>query len=380
LYDNRIADISPLAGLANLEDLDLAWNEISDISPLAGLGNLEYLDLDENEISDISPLAGLANLEDLDLSWNEISDISPLAGLANLTWLRLDENQIAEIAALSQMRNLRMLCLHGNPLNRAAYCLYLPLIGTNNRSLEDLFYDSDPDPLTGDCDGNCRVEFADFAVFASCWLQGAWLWLDCTAADLDRTGRVEMNDLSLLGHQWLRTSYERIYFFGLDEDPGWAAEGQWAFGRPSGQGAVYFGNPDPNSGYTGANVYGVNLDGDYDATVAAGPYYLTAGPFDCTGYHNVHLRFRRWLNADFGDYVRVEVEVSNSGSNWQSLWQNPDGLETTDEQWQLVGYDISQTADGQPAVYIRWSYRILDRRAWPYSGWNIDDIELWGSP
>ena len=40
-------------------------------------------------------------------------------------------------------------------------------------------------------------------------------------------------------------------------------------------------------------------------------------------------------------------------------------------------YDISATADGQPTVYIRWGYEVNDE-AYSYSGWNIDDIQLWG--
>ena len=40
-YKNQISDISPLAGLTNLEDLKLSEKQISDISPLSGLKNLK---------------------------------------------------------------------------------------------------------------------------------------------------------------------------------------------------------------------------------------------------------------------------------------------------------------------------------------------------
>jgi hypothetical protein len=39
---------------------------------------------------------------------------------------------------------------------------------------------------------------------------------------------------------------------------------------------------------------------------------------------------------------------------------------------------VSGTSDNEATVYFRWSYEILDDRAYPYSGWNIDDIELLG--
>ncbi|MHC4619906.1 MAG: hypothetical protein ACYTEQ_19340 [Planctomycetota bacterium] len=31
-------------------------------------------------------------------------------------------------------------------------------------------------------------------------------------------------------------------------------------------------------------------------------------------------------------------------------------------------------AFGQPTIYVRWSYAVIQERAYPYSGWNIDDI------
>jgi internalin A len=40
-YGNEITDISPLAGLTNLTEINLGYNGITDISPLAGLTNLD---------------------------------------------------------------------------------------------------------------------------------------------------------------------------------------------------------------------------------------------------------------------------------------------------------------------------------------------------
>ena len=69
----------------------LDQNELADISPLADLFAVEELDLSDNQISDVSPLAELLWLGDyshvrqsgrdavLDLSGNLIEDLSPLA-------------------------------------------------------------------------------------------------------------------------------------------------------------------------------------------------------------------------------------------------------------------------------------------------------------
>jgi len=78
--------------------------------------------------------------------------------------------------------------------------------------------------------------------------------------------------------------------------------------------------------------------------------------------------------------VANTLEVSNDGQTWQIIWQSQDGQLLADSKWQVVNYDISSIADGQPAVYVRWSYEIASDRALDYSGWNIDDIELRAVP
>ena len=53
-----------------------------------------------------------------------------------------------------------------------------------------------------------------------------------------------------------------VHDFPMNTNPGWATQGQWAFGAPAGVG-VGTHPPDPSSGATGANVYGYNLNGEY---------------------------------------------------------------------------------------------------------------------
>ena len=176
-----------------------------------------------------------------------------------------------------------------------------------------------------------------------------------------------------------------IYAEDLNADPCWPTEGGWAFGEPLGAGGA-FGYPDPNAGFTGSNVYGVNLAGDYDIT-AGGPYILTAGPFDCSGYRKVMLRFARWLNSDNPPFIRNTVEVSymvDTETWWgriridEVIWESST-WDITANQWQVVEYDISDLAGCDSYVYIKWGYEVLEG-AFPYSGWNIDDIELLGVP
>ena len=173
------------------------------------------------------------------------------------------------------------------------------------------------------------------------------------------------------------TIAQRILYFPLDTDPGWSRQGQWAFGHPTGQGGTQYGYPDPSNGATGSNVFGVNLSGDY-STVVGGPYYLTAGPFNFSNNTGMTLQFQRWLNSDYQPYVTDTVEVSNNGTTWTAVFSNPWGASITDSAWTQVSYDISSVADGHSNVYVRWSYAI-ESYAYPYSGWNIDDVAFFGS-
>jgi len=91
LGDKQITDLTPLAGLTELEYLYLDNNQITDLAPLVGLTKLKSLLLRKNQITDLTPLAGLTMLERLWINNNKISKLTPLAGLKNLKVLRLDE-------------------------------------------------------------------------------------------------------------------------------------------------------------------------------------------------------------------------------------------------------------------------------------------------
>jgi hypothetical protein len=163
---------------------------------------------------------------------------------------------------------------------------------------------------------------------------------------------------------------EPIYEFPLDSDPGWATEGQWAFGQPTGGGSH---NRDPDAGHTGANVYGYNLSGDYTNNMPA--YYLTTSAIDCSDLLLVELRFWRWLGVESSQFDHATVEVSNDGSNWTEVWSNP-ATSISDSSWQPMSLDISAVADGEPTVYIRWGMGPTDYSN-TYPGWNVDDVEIW---
>lgn len=120
VFDNSIADITPLAKLTTLSDLLLGNNQVTNLAPLAGLINLTTLDVASNQISDIAPLAGLTRLTALDLGTNQITDIRALAELKSLSELLLEYNQVTDLAAIAGLTNLQHLGLNSNPVTDLA--------------------------------------------------------------------------------------------------------------------------------------------------------------------------------------------------------------------------------------------------------------------
>ena len=269
----------------------------------------------------------------------------------------LDDDLIENDESISQLLS--------NPTGGAS-------LGSQNTAILTII-DNEPD-----LNNDGTVDSWDYSGFAEHWMNSCTEPDWCEGADFDSSSEVDFNDLATICEYWLDLRYDILHTFSLDSNPGWTIDGEWAFGQPVGGGGSH-GNPDPNSVYSGYNVYGVNLYGDYTIAVG-GPYHLTAGPFDCNDYHSVHLKFARWLNTDTPTYVASKIEASNNGTDWGMVWEHTGGSDITDDSWQIMEYDISSVADNQDTVYLRWSYQILSAQAYSYSGWNIDDIELWGAP
>lgn len=144
LANNQINSVSPLTNLTTLTTLYLYRNQIVNIEPLAGCTNLLRLELFDNQIEDISPLSGMINMERLYINGNQIIDISALSGMTNLHDLYLYQNQISDISTLAALTNLGFVNLSSNPLNKEAFCIYIPAVETNNPGIT-LVYDT-PNP------------------------------------------------------------------------------------------------------------------------------------------------------------------------------------------------------------------------------------------
>lgn len=153
-----------------------------------------------------------------------------------------------------------------------------------------------------------------------------------------------------------------------DTNPGWTGEGMWAFGQPQGL------SDDPASGFTGVNVLGYNLAGDYANSMPE--FKLTSTAINMTGYINSTIEFQRWLGVERAQYDHARFQVSNDNTVWTTIWENPVPSPSINElAWSLQSYDISAVADNAATLYLRWTMGTTDTSV-VYHGWNIDDIRI----
>jgi len=139
----------------------------------------------------------------------------------------------------------------------------------------------------------------------------------------------------------------------------------WQKGRPVGKAG------DPSSAYSGVNCWGNDMGWDSYAGDSWNGYYqhdvysyLSSPEIDCTGKTNVGLKYMRWLKTLSSDYGSIKV-------NNNLVWMSP-GRGNSDHIWEEHIIDISEYADNNPSVTIRFELRTNSSG---YSGgWNIDDV------
>jgi hypothetical protein len=157
-----------------------------------------------------------------------------------------------------------------------------------------------------------------------------------------------------------------LYAASMEANPGWTLAGQWAWGVPAGL------SGDPSTGYTGTNVVGYNLAGNYARSLTT--VYATTPAFSCAGADTVWLTFRRWLGLRSGD--TASLQVSTNGTTWSSVWSTTSPV--ADTNWVLVQYNLSALAARRGSVRLRWGMGSNGDTQVRY-GWNLDDVEVTGA-
>jgi hypothetical protein len=155
-----------------------------------------------------------------------------------------------------------------------------------------------------------------------------------------------------------------VYAEYFNANPSWTLQSQWQYGVPN------YSGTGPTSGFTGNNILGYNLSGNYPNNLST--VYATSPAIDCSGAGSLTLRFQRWLRVRSGD--TAVVQVSTNGSTWTSVWSASGTV--SDSAWQLVQYSLPMWTAGSSSVRLRWS--MGSGSSQNDIGWNIDDIEITG--
>ena len=176
-FETKVSDISPFAGLINLRSIHAWGHNISDLSPLANLTKLESINFCGGNISDFTPLVGLPSLTELYLAGEKISDISPIAELTGLTRLDLARNQISDISPIAGLTNLKWLELGRNDHISDVS----PLAGLTNLKWLGIYENkiSDMSPLDKLRENLTRIHWFGNPAFPEGGppIEGPWLWI-----------------------------------------------------------------------------------------------------------------------------------------------------------------------------------------------------------
>ncbi|WP_432408879.1 leucine-rich repeat domain-containing protein [Wukongibacter sp. M2B1] len=119
--NNKPLNISSLANLHMLENIELTGCKVDDISWIEELKNLKTISLANNNIVDISPVAGLSNAEEINLEYNRIIDIYPIIDKKKLKRLDVSYNDGLIIPIDFYLPNLEVLEWEGNDINNVTF-------------------------------------------------------------------------------------------------------------------------------------------------------------------------------------------------------------------------------------------------------------------
>lgn len=137
----HITDLSDLRNLSNLIKLNISDTKITDLTPLQFLLNLKELIFNNTRISDISTLANNASLEVIEMNNTLVSDISSLARLSGLERLRMNKTNITDISVLKNNKNMKIISFHDTKVatcNILKNYSELEMVGMNNTKVSDI--------------------------------------------------------------------------------------------------------------------------------------------------------------------------------------------------------------------------------------------------
>lgn len=141
LTDCALSTIEGLTGLENLTHLNLSANTLRNLDPIRSMKSLKELNMQHNALTSLDAMAELADLEKLDISYNAVTSLSPLSNCLKLNWLDASNNKLDSVSGADKLPLLNYLILNHNALTSVsslANCTELVELGIANNKLTDI--------------------------------------------------------------------------------------------------------------------------------------------------------------------------------------------------------------------------------------------------
>lgn len=141
LEDCGLSTIENLSGASSLEKLNLKSNTVRNLEAISTMTALKELNLQHNAVTELGALAVLTNLETLDISYNSVTSLADLATCGRLTTLNADSNQLTDLRGLNSLSLLSDLTVDYNQIadiSLLAACTELVNLSFSNNQVTDI--------------------------------------------------------------------------------------------------------------------------------------------------------------------------------------------------------------------------------------------------
>ncbi len=150
-------------------------------------------------------------------------------------------------------------------------------------------------------------------------------------------------------------------------DTGWTTgEGStiWEWGAPRG------GATDPGAAYSGTQLFGQNLGGDYEPATST---WVKMPVIDVGRWTDVHLQYRRWLAVEDSHYDQARITV-NGKQIWMNFTANDGEASSThhiDREWRFHDVLLSGWS---PSRKLQVGWELSSDAGLHLGGWQLDDV------
>ncbi len=127
-HDVESPTLEGIAGLTDLEELDISESSIKSLAPIAKLVKLTRLDAHATAIRSLAPLSGMKRLAWLDVRDTQIASVAGLGALPSLKYVDLGNDQVGSVAPLASSTSIETVWLPGSKVANVSVLAKIPTL------------------------------------------------------------------------------------------------------------------------------------------------------------------------------------------------------------------------------------------------------------